>query len=46
MLLVLFSVPVRFTVPPLRLKVPRPPVANVPPRFTVALVALLVAPLW
>ena len=39
----LFSVPVRFTVPlPLRLNVPRLPSVNVPPRLTVLLAALIV----
>src|SRR5262249_20844419 len=42
---VLVSVPVRLTVPPLRLKVPSWASANVPPRFTVELVAVMVPPL-
>ena len=39
---VLSSVPVRFTVPPVRLNVPRPASVKLPPRFTVELVAVIV----
>src|ERR1035438_5179485 len=39
--LVLFNVPVRFTVPPLRVNAPRLASVNAPPRFTVAFVTLM-----
>src|SRR5712664_1103299 len=41
-LLVLSSVPVRFTVPPERLKVPKPAVVKLPPRFTVEVLSVIV----
>ena len=40
--LLLLRVPVKFTTPPLRLRVPRLANVKLPPRFTVALVALIV----
>ena len=38
----LLTVPLIVTVPPLRMKLPIPEGANVPPKFTVALVAVIV----
>ena len=38
----LFSVPVRFTVLPLALNLPRPPLVKEPPRLTVAPLAVMV----
>src|SRR5437867_4026668 len=43
--LLLTSVPNRFTVPPVRFRLPNRAVVNVPPRFTVELLALIVPPL-
>ena len=41
----LLTVPSMVAVPPLRMKVPMPADVNVPPKFTVALVAVIVPPL-
>src|ERR1043166_5514617 len=40
------SVPMRFTVPPVRLNTPKPACVKLPPRFTVPLVALMVPVLF
>src|SRR6516162_10654218 len=40
----LFNIPVRLTIPPERLKVPRSATANVPPRFTVELFVEVIVP--